>query len=64
MDSLLRSGSMSQPKITAKRYKVLVKTARKRGGDENQAHWNSRLKAVMAAPAKAAAKRPRKRPVP
>ena len=52
---------MTKP-ITAKQYKALVETARKAGGNENQSHWRSRLKEVMEAPAKAAAKPVRKRP--
>jgi hypothetical protein len=52
---------MAKLKITSKQYKALVETARKAGGDENQSHWRSRLKAAMDAPVKAAAKPARKR---
>lgn len=54
--------AMTKHKITSKQYKTLVETARKAGGDENQAHLRDRLKQVMDVPGKAAAKPPRKRP--
>jgi hypothetical protein len=53
---------MAPMKITSRQYKKLVEAARKAGGDENQAHWRNRLKEVMDAPAKVAAKPARKRP--
>jgi hypothetical protein len=53
---------MAPVKITARQYKKLVETARKAGGDENQAHWRSRLKEAMDVFVKPAAKPGRKIP--
>jgi hypothetical protein len=32
---------------SSKKYEAKITAARKTGGNENQAHWESRLKAVM-----------------
>jgi hypothetical protein len=47
---------MTQPKISSKQYEASITAARKKGGDEEQSHWESRLKAAMKRPAKPAKK--------
>ena len=43
---------MTKPKINSEKYAAAIAAARKAGGDENQSHWEARLKAVMKRRAK------------
>jgi hypothetical protein len=47
---------MTKPKISTKKYEASLVAARKKGGNENQAHWQARLKVVMKRRAKSAKK--------
>jgi hypothetical protein len=47
---------MAKPKISLKRYEATVIAARKAGGDENQSHWEARLKAAVKRQTKPAKK--------
>jgi hypothetical protein len=47
---------MTRSKISSKQYESTIAAARKKGGDEEQSHWESRLKAAMKRPAKAVKK--------
>jgi hypothetical protein len=43
---------MTKPKISTKQYEASIVALRKKGGDEEQSHWESRLKAAMKRPGK------------
>jgi hypothetical protein len=43
-------------KITPEKYEASLVAARKAGGEENQSHWEARLKTVMKRRAKAVKK--------
>lgn len=45
-------GRMTKAKSNSEKYEAAIAAARKAGGDENQSHWESRLKAVMKRRAK------------
>jgi hypothetical protein len=47
---------MTKPKISSKQYGASLAAARKAGGDEEQSHWEARLKAAMKRRPKAAKK--------
>ena len=39
--------AMAKPKISSRQYQAAIAAARQVGGDENQSHWEARLKAVV-----------------
>jgi hypothetical protein len=47
---------MTKPKSNSEKYVASIVAARKAGGDENQSHWEARLKAVMKRRAKPVSK--------
>jgi hypothetical protein len=47
---------MIKPKISTKQYEASIAAARKKGGDEQQSHWESRLKTATKRRAKAVKK--------
>ena len=47
---------MTRPRITPQKYEASLVAARKAGGQENQSHWQARLKTAMKRRAKAAKK--------